>query len=89
MVEIDPDYEDFYECRGPSNKAVRIMWLVMCHIRVFHLQYLCCTCRKTKDNSSPVSHIYMVQHRCNNIQKPTVSDGLSDHHTVISPGSAL
>ena len=22
MVEIDPDYEDFYECQGPLNKAV-------------------------------------------------------------------
>jgi len=34
MVEIDPDYEDFYECRGPCNKAVRIMWLCTCHISI-------------------------------------------------------
>ena len=27
MVEIDPDYEDFYECQGPLNKAVSIMLL--------------------------------------------------------------
>ena len=25
MVEIDPDYEDFYECQGPLNKAVSII----------------------------------------------------------------
>ena len=65
MVEIDPDYEDFYECRGPSNKAVRIMWLCVTSVYFNYNIYV------THVGRLKITHLQFHTYNsstCNNIQ---------------------